>query len=277
MLFRTRLSLTLLAGCIFFTTSYARAGEALKITYQDVGKGKPLVLIHAFPTDKRLWLPQQSLQRYFRVITLDLPGFGDAPATNGQAITMTEYADAIKQLLDKLQIKQAIIGGESMGGYIGLAFLKKYPQTVTGLILANTQTLADEPSAKIERARLADEVMAKGSASLIKKFLANALSPHASPKTRQALNEIVTEQSPQAIASALRGMALREDTTQVLADTNLPILIITGDADTVISPKQSQRMQRFAKNSKLIILRAGHLSNLEQAEKWNQAVIARFN
>jgi len=87
------------------------------ISYTETGKGQPLVLIHAFPTDKRLWEPQhEGLKNQFHVISLDLWGFGESSPVDGNAVTMSEYADEIKKLLDHLQIKKAIIGGESMGG-----------------------------------------------------------------------------------------------------------------------------------------------------------------
>lgn len=137
---------------------------------------------------------------------------------------MTEYADEVKQLLDQLHIQKAIIGGESMGGYIALAFLQKYPASVSG-------------------------------------FLQNILE--AQPAT--------------AVASALRGMARREDTSDVLAATQLPVLIITGDQDAVILPQQSQNMHHLTKNSKLVtITHAAHLSSVEQPVVWNQAVIDMF-
>lgn len=95
---------------------------------------------------------------------------------------------------------------------------------------------------------------------------------------RQFLRKMAESQTATGIASALRGMALREDTSSVLAATSLPVLIITGDKDTLISPQQSQHMHELAKNSKLVILtNAGHLSSLEQADQWNRAVIEMFD
>lgn len=122
------------------------------ISYNDIGEGKPLILIHAFPTDQRLWQPQQEeLKEHFRVITLDLLGFGESSSVDGKAISMAEYADEVKQLLDYLKIDKAIIGGESMGGYIALAFLEKYPNQTLGLVLSNTQAVADSPETKNTR------------------------------------------------------------------------------------------------------------------------------
>ncbi|WP_058496103.1 MULTISPECIES: alpha/beta fold hydrolase [Legionella] len=268
--------------CIFFiSTTKAFALPPLNskyISYSDVGEGEVLVLIHAFPTDKSLWLPQQQkLKQHFRVITLDLWGFGHSEGTFGYTITMTEYADQIAQLLDQLYIKKAIIGGESMGGYIALAFLQKYPEKVSGLILSNTQVAADTLRLKKEREATANKVLSQGTEQLINDFTAKALSNSASEQTRLFLQNMVMVQTPTAIASALFGMAMREDTANTLANTKIPVLLITSDKDTIIAPQQTANMQALAKNSKLVVITdAGHLSNLEQPEQWNTAVIEMF-
>jgi len=248
------------------------------ISYTDVGRGDPIVLVHAFPTDQRLWKPQQDgLKNHFRVITLDLWGFGQSSSVDGQAVTMTEYADEVKQLLDQLHIQKAIIGGESMGGYIALAFLQKYPEQVKGLILSDTQSIADNDETKAKREATAQDVLAHGTAQLISGFMTKAFTAQASESLQHTLRSILESQTSMAVASASRGMALRNDTSNVLALTKIPVLIITGDQDALISPQQSKNMHELAKNSELVVIdNAAHLSSLEQPEKWNQAVVAMF-
>lgn len=265
---------------LLFCVIYANGNAApmAPTSYTIAGSGQALILIHAFPTDKRLWQAQvDGLKPYFKVIVLDLPGFGSAAPTKGEAVTMTQYADMVKALMDELHISKAIIGGESMGGYVSLAFLKKYPEAVQGLILSDTQSIADTAEAKAKREMSAQQVLQEGTAEVIRGFMPKALSPAAPETVRVYLQAIVDAQSATGVASALRGMAAREDTSQLLAKTNLPILILTGDADTLISPKQSEAMHVLAKNSELVMIKnAGHLSSLEQPMQWNQAVIAKF-
>jgi pimeloyl-ACP methyl ester carboxylesterase len=249
------------------------------ISYTDLGLGKPLVLIHAFPTDLRLWNPQQeNLKKHFRVISLDLWGFGQSSPVDGQAVTMTDYADEVSHLLDQLQIKKAIIAGESMGGYVALAFLEKYPDRVDGLVLSDTQSISDNDETKAKREATAIDVLENGTSVFINNFLPKALSPNASQQTKLFLRNILESQTATAIASASRGMARREDTSNVLTHSMLPILIITGDQDLLINPDQSRNMHLLARNSRLIILNnAGHLSSLEQPLQWNDAVINMFS
>lgn len=251
---------------------------AHSFSYTDVGEGKPILLIHAFPTDQRLWKPQQDqLKNHFRVITLDLRGFGQTEATDGSAVTMADYAKEVKALLDMLHINKAIIGGESMGGYIALAFLQHYPEAVEGLILADTQSIADTDEIKAKREASARDVLSNGTSAFLAGFMTKALSSHAPEDARVYLKEMVTSQPATAIASALRGMALREDTTQVLAQTMVPMLIITGEEDALISPKQSEIMHGVARNSRLVVIEgAGHLASLEKPVEWNLAIDEMF-
>lgn len=254
------------------------------ISYTDIGHGKSIVLIHAFPTDNRLFeLARKEIEdifrdsRIFRIITIDLWGFGQSSPTNGQAITMADYADEINQLLEHLDLKSVIIGGESMGGYIALAFLEKFPNKVAGLILSSTQAIADTPEVKAKREAAAIDVIAHGAENLINEFFSKALSPHTSEKTKKFLKHILEKQDKMAIASALRGMALRQDTSTLLANTSIPILILAGEKDNIISSEQSQHMHALAKNSKLIIFpNAGHLVSLDEPYKWIWAIVDRF-
>lgn len=248
------------------------------ISYTDAGEGKAIMFIHAFPTDQRLWEAQKNeLKNHFRVVTLDLWGFGASTATDGRARTMSDYAAQVNELLVKLHIDSAIIAGESMGGYIALAFLEHYPQQVDGLILSNTQSIADNEEAKKKREQTAVDVLTNGSTQFVEGFLLKALSPNATEQTKNTLKDIATSQTPTGIASALRGMALREETTHLFAKTEVPILFITSDNDLVIPSQRTREMQALARNSKLVVIPgAGHLTSLEQPKQWNQAVMDFF-
>lgn len=272
---------------ILFSTAHARTFQTKDnrfISYTNIGHGRPIVLIHAFPTDRRLWeaarIELEDIfhdSRIFRVISVDLWGFGQSSPTNGQAVTMSDYADEVKELLDYLNIDSAVIGGESMGGYVALAFLDKYPKQVEGLILSNTQSIADTQEIKAKREAAAIDVIEHGTEKFTNDFMAKALSPDAPEKTKMFLKYILGQQDKMAIASALRGMALRNDTSNLLANSSLPILILSGENDMLISPQQSQNMHALAKNSKLVVIpKAGHLSSLEQPHTWIWSVVDMF-
>jgi len=248
------------------------------ISYSDEGQGEVLVLIHPFLTDKTFWsAQQQELRSYFRLITIDLWGFGHSEPISGSASTMNDYSDEILQLLDQLYIKKAIIGGESTGGYVALNFLTKHPNRVKGLLLSNTQATAVNLELKKKLEQTATLVLNFGSEFLVDFFVNAALSTEASAQTRQTLLNIARTQRPQAIADALIALSGREDSTLSLSKSKLPILIITSDKDRLIAPQESANMQALAENSKLVLIaNAGHLSSLEQSKQWSKAVREMF-
>src|SRR5687768_3395601 len=95
----------------------------------DRGQGVPLVLLHGFPFDSRLWQGQiNSLSDVANVIAPDLPGFGGSlPLTRRRKPSMEAYADAVAAWARGRKLGGFALGGHSMGGYVALAFARKYP------------------------------------------------------------------------------------------------------------------------------------------------------
>lgn len=248
-----------------------------KLFYTDYGSGNPLVLIHAFPTDQRLWKPQQDrLQHVFRVISVDLPGFGQSEML-APGVSIADYSHEIKKLLDHLKLPKVIIGGESMGGYVALAFAKHYPNAVAGLVLSGTRATAATQVEKNKFRENANNVLANGPKNHVDMLMTKLLSEDVDATIRDYLATIVYSQNGSAMAAAMFAMADRDDTMDVLTRLNVPILIITGENDRVISTQESMAMHKVAAHSQLTILpRGGHLINLEQPEAWNAAVIKFF-
>jgi 3-oxoadipate enol-lactonase len=246
------------------------------MNYEEQGQGLPLLLIHGFPHDHTLWQPQlEGLKDVARVIAPDLRGFGSAdPAP--QTMTMDDYAADLKALLDSLGLQKAVICGLSMGGYIALAFLARYPEATPGLILCNTRAGADDEKAREGRhatARKAhDEGMAGIAEGMVPKMLAEATIT-ARPELRSYIQSMMARQSPAAVSAALRGMALRPDRTPILPSIKVPTLIITGTADTLIPPSESETMAAAIPGSELVVIPyVAHLSNLEAPDAFNDAV-----
>jgi pimeloyl-ACP methyl ester carboxylesterase len=236
----------------------------------------PLLLIHAFPFDRTLWRAQVAgLQQHYRVIAPDLRGFGRSSEADGSAISMEQYAADLHALLDSLNVKQAVIGGLSMGGYVALAFLAQSPDRVKGLILANTRALPDSEEARQTRLTNATRVRAEGVSFLIDAMSPKMLGPTAKPDMTVMVRSIMARQRSNGMASALLGMAARPDRMALLPFIKVPTLIITGSADALIPPAESEAMHRAITPSTLVTLTdAGHLSNLDKADAFNDALRA---
>jgi pimeloyl-ACP methyl ester carboxylesterase len=251
--------------------------NGFEMAYDDtVGNEVPLLLIHGFPLDRTMWRAQlNGLSDVSRLIVPDLRGFGESGMPSGN-VTIDAYADDLCGLLEGLGIKKAVIGGLSMGGYITLAFYRKFTDRVRGLILANTKAGADSAEGKKGRNENATLAREKGTSAIAERMLPKMLTPKTAaerPEIAKSTNAIMVGQSVEGVVGALMAMRDRPDSTPLLATISVPTLIITGAEDTLIPPKESEAMQAAIPGARLVTIPgAAHLSNYEQPEAFNQAV-----
>src|SRR5690606_5529571 len=114
------------------------------LSYDDVGEGsEPIIFLHGFPFGKTMWQDQVDfLQSSCRLITCDIRGFGQS-TDEKTTLSIELFADDLIQFMNKLKIEKAIVCGLSMGGYIALNAIKRYPERFDALILCDTQSVAD--------------------------------------------------------------------------------------------------------------------------------------
>src|SRR5438552_9002152 len=136
------------------------------IHYRERGPGPAVILLHAFPLDGRMWDAQlESLSTKYRVIVPDLRGFGQSQPA--EAFTMDSLADDVNALARELVgAERFVLGGLSMGGYASLAYVRKYAQTLRGLILLDTKAEADTPEGREGRGKMIALVREKGSVAV---------------------------------------------------------------------------------------------------------------
>jgi 3-oxoadipate enol-lactonase len=250
----------------------------LLIAYTDTGIGRPVVLIHGYPFNRSLWNEQvATLSSSYRVIAPDLRGFGESDTTPGTA-TMNAMAHDVALLMDHLEISHAAICGLSMGGYVALAFYKQFPSRVRALILADTRAQADTEEGKQTRAQQAEKALNEGMAGIADAMLPKLLTPETvskRPEVVKRVRDMMLKTKPEGAAAALRGMAERDDQTELLANITVPALIIVGAEDAITPVIDSEKMQQAIAGSRLVVLEnAGHVSNLERTEQFNDAFLS---
>ncbi|MGB8647174.1 MAG: alpha/beta fold hydrolase [Anaerolineae bacterium] len=249
--------------------------EGQPVSFSESGAGVPLVLIHGYPLSKAMWEPQlHGLAHTAQVLALDLWGFGDsAPAAE---TTMAAYADEVRELMDERHISQAVLCGLSMGGYIVFEFCRRYPDRVTGVILANTKAGPDSSEGKAGRDQSALLAREKGVDAIIAGMLPKLLSPKAyqnNPALVEQAREIMRMATVAGIVGALRAMRDRPDSTPTLSAIDCPALVIGGTDDQLFPKSEFDKMAQGLPKGQLVMLPdAGHLSNLEQPDLFNRAV-----
>jgi pimeloyl-ACP methyl ester carboxylesterase len=241
------------------------------------GVGTPVVLLHAFPLDSRMWLPQVEALGGYEVIIPDLRGFGAGADLAGEVTDMDLLADDIAMLLDERRLERVVLCGLSMGGYVALAFARRHLDRLGGLVLCDTRAGADSDNARAARLAMADRVLAEGVDFLPEVMIPRLLGEttrHDQPELVQSVTEAILDQQPRGIAAAQRGMAARPDSTEVLSRITVPTLVITGLEDAFIGPEESREMAASIRDSRLVqVPGAGHLVNLEKAEMVNEALL----
>jgi 3-oxoadipate enol-lactonase len=249
----------------------------IQMAYTDSGIGRPVVLIHGYPFNRTLWDEQVAeLSNSYRVIVPDLRGFGESDASDGPA-TMDQMAQDVALLLDHLGIARATIAGLSMGGYVALAFYKQLSSRVRALVLADTRAQADTEEAKQTRAQQAEKALAEGMAGIADAMLPKLLTPETvskRPEVVKRVRDMMLKTKPEGAAAALRGMAQRDDQTDLLPKISVPALIIVGADDAITPVADSEKMHHAIAGSRLVVLEnAGHVSNLERTEQFNYALL----
>jgi 3-oxoadipate enol-lactonase len=238
-----------------------------------------LVLIHGFPLSARMWEPQLELAGLgWRVIAPQLRGFDGAPADKF-ATSVDEYAADVIDLLDVLEIEQAVIGGLSMGGYVAFAILRHAASYVRALVLADTRPQADTPEGVEGRRKMLQLLADKGPSAIadtmLPKLLGDTTRAHHADIVEH-VRSLVLSNSSEAIAGGIQALMTRPDSTPLLSSIHCPTLVLVGGEDTLTPPPLSEQMHRDIAGSELAVIPgAGHLSSLEKTVAFN-AALARF-
>jgi pimeloyl-ACP methyl ester carboxylesterase len=253
--------------------------NGIYLGYEEWGAGEPVVLLHAFPCNRSMWAPQINVLvqgHRFRVIIPDFRGFGESDIPEGPYL-METLADDIAALLDELHIEECVLGGLSMGGYAAFAFYRTYSTRVRALILADTRPQADTPEGRAAREETAQLAASEGSQVIAERYLPRMLTAETLQDptgTTARLRAMMEAATPAGIAGALRGMALRPDSTDLLSQIHCPTLILAGEEDSIVPPADAAFMAERIPNARLVtIRRAAHLANMERPEAFNRALV----
>jgi 3-oxoadipate enol-lactonase len=230
------------------------------------------LLIHAFPMDAGMWAGQRDASSGLGpVVAPDLPGFGGAPDA-GPVLSMGAAAASCLQALDAAGLERVVVCGLSMGGYVAFELWRVARQRIAGLVLANTRSGADTPEAAAGRRALAERLRTEGNGFLVEQP-PPLLRADASPELWAQVRETIARQPATSIAAAAMGMSERRDSTPDLSAIDVPVLVITSDGDTLIPPEVSAPMAEHIPGAQLVTIPgAGHLSNLEAPDAFNEAL-----
>ena len=235
------------------------------------GSGDPIVLLHGFPLTREVWDAQAAqLAQRSRVIRPDLRGMGASSVPEGPYLMETLAGD-VAAVLDALGMERASIVGHSMGGYVAMAFCRMYAERVTRLALVCSRLAADSPEVAKDREDLADRAEREDRVDAIvdaylPRLFAQLTLVNRSPIV-DAARAMARKNSAKGAAAMLRGMAQRVEAYDIAEDLKMPVLVVAGAADQIVSLNEAEKMRRAFPSARLRVLgRSGHVPMLEEPE-----------
>jgi pimeloyl-ACP methyl ester carboxylesterase len=244
-----------------------------RISYREKGKGPALLLMHGVGGNSRSFRAQlEGLAGTFRVIAWDAPGYGDSALREA---TLRSYSSAVMELLDHLNISLPHLLGHSMGGVVAQGVAAMAPGRVASLILSSTFTGYAQPEGSplsaSWQARLAD-IQALSSADFGEARAKSMLSDGAGASVRQEAASIASEVKHDGLRAASELLHVA-DTREIARELAMPVLVITGANDRIISPVQSGEMAALIPNCERAELRnVGHAAYLEDPATYNETL-----
>ena len=246
----------------------------LEIAYERVGEGPPLVLVHGAAVDSRMWRPQlAALADEFTVVAWDEPGAGrssDVPAD----FALADYANCLAALIDALDLGPAHVAGLSWGGTVALELYRHHPELVATLILVDTYAgwkgslPAEEVRARVEGVRQ----MLAAPADEFDPTFPGLFAGDPPAEFVSLLDEMAADVRPDSMRTALLVMA-EADQRDLLPRIAVPTLLIWGELDARSPLSVARQFEEAIPDAKLVVIPgAGHVSNLEQPEPFNDAV-----
>ncbi|KIW03121.1 uncharacterized protein PV09_05764 [Verruconis gallopava] len=241
-----------------------------RVYYEVHGEGTPLILTHGFSSTSAMWRGQieDFTKAGYKVITWDMRGHGRSTYPDDQAVYSEAHTiDDMAAILDQVcgTGSSAIVGGLSLGGYMSLAFYRKYPQRVEALLIIDTG-----PGFKSDAAR---EAWNKDAQNTAAKFERDGLK---SLQSASAERSQVSHRNAEGLAMAARGMLAQRNNSVIMSlpSIKVPSLVVVGADDKPFLAASDYMQKKIPGCKKVVIPNAGHAANIDQPERFNEAVLS---
>lgn len=243
-----------------------------KISFSVQGSGVPVVLLHGFPFNSSIWGEfAEALASRSKVYTPDLPGFGTS-AMPGTEFSIDDIADVMLAWTDAQEIRECILIGHSLGGYVALAMARKKPQLFRGLVLFHSTAAADSEEKKESRSKVITFVQQNGAEKFTTNFIEPLFLDHNNPAIAR-VREVAKQASAQTVIAYTLAMRDRQSHETFLKSFPQPILFVAGEKDQGIPLKSIQQQAALCQNAEVHTLsESAHMGMLEQRTESLQAI-----
>ncbi len=248
-----------------------------KIAYADNGVGSAIVLLHGFCEDKNMWDNFIKHLKGYRVLRIDLPGFGESDVFKDT--TIEEMAEVVKTMLNNESVKECTMIGHSMGGYVALAFAEKYSKMLNGIGLFHSHPFADNAAIKNRRIKSCNFMKKHGHFDLLKHLVPKFFAPKFAKKNKDLINDLIFRASfysADGIIAAQHAMMLRKDRTAVLKKSKVPVLFIVGLEDLLFDLKDGLEQTYLPEVASIHLLEGVGHGGMFEAEKECKNIVINF-
>jgi len=245
----------------------------IDVSFRQFGCGnkKTLVLLHGYLESKEIWHEFAiGLGLKYRVVCIDIPGHG-ASGVFDEVNDMDSLAAAVDEVMLYLGIEKFHLVGHSMGGYVSMAYLDLFPEKLNSLVLFHSTCFADTEEKRANRKREISLIQEGKKDLIVNKNIPMAFADdnlEALSEKVEAAKKIAIKTDDEGIISILNGMMERPDRSQVLANTDVPVMIVAGMKDNYIPREAIEKMKALNKRIKVSELEeSGHMGFVEEGVK----------
>jgi pimeloyl-ACP methyl ester carboxylesterase len=248
------------------------------VRVKDTGTGdRTVVLLHGYLESLDVWEDfQEALSAHARVVSLDLPGHGISEVV-GEVHTMEFLADTVHALLERLGIARAVVVGHSMGGYVALELLRKYPAAVEGIVLFHSGPDPDPDRKKSGYERERNLIQAGKKELIARMFPQAAFAPHNRRRLADKVEDLAEQialTEDEGIVALLHGMERRREQNDTLLQSSVPYLFIMGRHDEYITPEIAMAtLVKHPRAEAVWLEDSGHMGFIEEPEKSLEVIL----
>jgi pimeloyl-ACP methyl ester carboxylesterase len=250
--------------------------QSSSFEYTILGEGKPVLLLHGFGEDHRIWFNQANfLSPHFKVIIPDLPGTGNPSLLKDD--TIEGMAEMIHKILQQEEIETCHVIGHSMGGYIALALVEKYHSQISALGLFHSTAYADSKEKKESRKKACGLIMKYGASAFLRTSIPTLFAEKNKSERLDLIDELINRTHnffPEALVYYYQAMINRPDRTAILKNSKVPILFIIGKDDAAVPMSDILRQCHLPEKVYIHVLQnSGHMGMVEEPEVCNEILI----
>jgi pimeloyl-ACP methyl ester carboxylesterase len=249
------------------------------LVYELRGKGKPVMLLHGFTEDRRIWDPViTGIEDKYNWILPDLPGSGQSERNSGLT-ALSDFSEIIPAIMEQEKIPQLVLIGHSMGGYISLAFAQNHPEKISGLGLFHSSAYADSSEKKESRDKNILFIQKNGASPFISQSIPSLFSEGFKSQNPEEIRRLVNRYAnftTDSLVQYLVAMKLRPQRKGVLTSISKPVLFIMGQEDKAVPLKDALEQCHLPQISYIHILtHSAHMGMIEETSLCN-TILDRF-